>query len=147
MLKLSYFHTELYIVLLFVFLLASCGDPNSSVSQESEEFVRWKSEIPQGTSEFVEWWNACGRQGWKFSYYGENGIIYPDRSTPEEVWQSKIINCNRFAILFQPILGGRVRMYPQEGSPYSHVTLLLDSGEELSLSGLTVTILKESDRN
>lgn len=146
MFKLAYFHSDLYIVLLFIFFLflSSCGGGSPVVSvEESREFREWKSKIPQNASEFVSWWNSTEKNtGWKFSYYGENGITYPDRSTPEEVWQTKIINCNRFVILFQPILGGRARVYPQEGRPYSHVTLLLDSGEELSLSGLTVSILK-----
>lgn len=145
MLKLTSFHIDLYIILLVLFLFSvSCGTSQVVSSPESSEFTAWKETIPSSPSEFVSWWNSQEKANWKFSYYGENGIVYPDSSTPEEVWRSKIINCNRFIILFKPVLGGKIRVYPQEGYSYSHVTLVLATGEELSLCGTALTI-KESD--
>lgn len=124
------------ILLPFFFFIVSCGSggissvsPSVSPSVEFNHFV--DANRKKSPEEFVTWWNNTERyNGWTFSYYGKNGLVWPDNSTAEEIFTSKIVNCYRMTVLLQSIYGGEPVYLYQPTSNYDHVVLLLYSNDE-----------------
>ncbi|MEQ8170941.1 MAG: hypothetical protein ABRQ38_18775 [Candidatus Eremiobacterota bacterium] len=98
------------------------------------EFTQWKSEVASlKPTEFVTWWNDSERHnGWTFSLYGQNGLVWPDSSGAEQIFTSKLLNCYRMTVLLQSVYGGESVYLYQPSSNYDHVVLLLYSNDENS---------------
>jgi len=98
------------------------------------EFTQWKSEVASMKPvEFVNWWNDSERyNGWTFSLYGQNGLVWPDSSGAEQIFTSKLLNCYRMTVLLQSVYGGESVYLYQPASNYDHVVLLLYSNDENS---------------
>jgi hypothetical protein len=121
--------------------LYSCGGKEVSivaVVTPSGEFQQFVLDARGMTpAEFCLWWN--GQQDkWKFSYYNENGLIWPDKSTAEEIYQSRVINCYRVSKMLQFVYGGELIFVSQPTSNYDHYYLKLPNGDIIDNSGLTL---------
>ena len=153
MIRLNFILTAIFICLFLS--LISCGQ--NSVTQSiqntpSPEFLQFvKQSQEKSYQEFANWWNTSESKKWKWANYAGSGypesseqviLQWPDSSTPEEIYQSKLINCYRATILFQKIYGGEAVYLKQEGKNWSHEVLLLENNGKysyLSLSGLKLT--------
>jgi len=115
------------LLLCFSFHLTSCNNNNT-------KFTQWKSKVASMKStEFVTWWNDSERYNeWIFSLYGKNGLVWPDSSSVEQIFTSKLLNCYRMTFLLQSIYGGEPVYLYQPTSNYDHVLLLLYSNDEKS---------------
>ncbi|MEQ8220759.1 MAG: hypothetical protein ABRQ37_00545 [Candidatus Eremiobacterota bacterium] len=104
------------------------------VTTTQSEFTQWKSQVASmKPTEFVTWWNDSERHnGWTFSLYGQNGLVWPDSSSAEQIFTSKLLNCYRMTVLLQSIYGGESVYLYQPASNYDHVVLLLYSNDENS---------------
>ncbi len=138
-----------YISIIIVLFLISCGQslnftlPSPQQATPSVEFQQWcvlvKSKSPQ---EFVIWWNNEEYKNWTFAWYHDynpNSILYwPDYSVPQEIYDSKIINCHRFTILMRYCYGGKYVWLYWKKDKQTHAVLWLDN-KFLSLSGNTAS--------
>jgi len=138
-------------LLLILLFLSSCGGgsgTNGLGSLEvvnptpSGEFLQFVSKSQfQTPEEFIISWNNQ-KNNWKFSYYGENNLTWPDYSSPEEIYNSRIINCYRISKLLQYIYNGELVFVNQEGlSNYDHCYLLLPNGNIINNNGVTLSLL------
>lgn len=132
-----HFSTKLFILIVIFsclfFYLVSCGG-NTAVSVSptpSGEFQQFVSDGQKMTpEEFVTWWNDSERyNGWIFSYYGQNGLAWPDLSGAEQIFTSKLLNCYRMTVLLQAVYGGEIVYVTQEDSQYDHCYLRLTDGK------------------
>lgn len=125
------------LILLFIclfFYLVSCGNNNTAipiVPTPSGDFQQFVSEGQQKSpEEFVAWWNDSERcNGWTFSYYGQNGLTWPDNSTAEQIFASKKVNCYRISVLLRAIYGGEIVYVSQPNSQYDHYYLKIQNGK------------------
>jgi len=101
-------------------------------TQTQSEFTQWKSEVSSmKPTDFVTWWNDSERyNGWTFSLYGQNGLVWPDSSGAEQIFTSKFLNCYRMTVLLQSVYGGESVYLYQPASNYDHVVLLLYSNDD-----------------
>jgi hypothetical protein len=89
-------------------------------------------------AEYTEKWNNKINISFKFSYYGENNITWPDNDSPEQIYNSHIVNCYRISLLLQYIYGGELIFVSQPTSNYDHYYLKLPNGDIIDNSGLTL---------
>lgn len=125
------------------FYLVSCGNNNTAVPTvptPSGGFQQFVSDSQKMTPEnFVTWWNDSERyNGWKFSYYNENGLKWPDTDTAEQIYNSHVINCYRISLLLQFIYSGELIFVSQPTSNYDHYYLKLPNGDIIDNNGLTL---------
>lgn len=133
MIRISVKNISITVLLSFLFFfVVSCGGGTGSieaVSVPSGEFQQFVSQSKEKSpSEFCHWWNSQKAE-WTFSYYNENGLKWPDGSTVEEIYTSKIVNCYRISKLCQAIFGGELIFVSQPGSQYDHYYLRLKDGK------------------
>lgn len=95
-------------------------------SVEFQNFLTQSKE--KNPEEFCQWWNSQKAE-WTFSYYNQNGLKWPDSSTAEEIYTSKIVNCYRISKLCQAIYGGEIVYVTQVNSEYDHCYLRLKDGK------------------
>lgn len=148
MIKISVKNISITVLLSFLFFSCiSCGGGTGTieaVSVPNGEFQKFVSD-GQGMApeQFVDWWNNTERyNGWTFSYYGQNGIVWPDNSTAEEIYQSRVINCYRISKICQAIFGGELIFVSQPNSNYDHYYLRLKNGK-IDNNGLILKFSKE----
>lgn len=146
MIKISVKNISITVLLSFLFfLVVSCGGGGGTieaVSVPSSEFQKFVADGRGMTPEqFVEWWNDNeSKNGWTFSYYGQNGLVWPDNDSPEQIYNSKIINCFRISKLLQYIYGGEIIYVSQPNLNYDHCYLLLLPNKNIiDNNGLTLT--------
>jgi len=122
------------------FFCISCGGGSGTieaVSVPSGDFQQFVNANQAVTPEqFCQWWNTSGNKDWKFSYYGQNGLVWPDNDTAEQIYQSKITNCFRVSKLLQSIYGGELVFVSQPDSEYDHYYLRLPDNSIIDNNGL-----------
>jgi hypothetical protein len=142
---------SLFALVLSLLIITSCGGGGgssglgsleniSTTPTPSEEFLRFVNQSKQKSyDQFVIDWNNQ-KNNWVFSYYGEHNLTWPDYSSSEEIYNSKVINCYRISKLLQYIYGGELIKVDQTGqSNYDHYYLLLPNGDIINNNGTTLS--------
>jgi hypothetical protein len=109
----------IFFLSLLPLLFVSCGGPSEVISWSeatgniNSEWEAWKSKIKNLFLEnFEEYWTREEAPHWKYGTYSNTGIegdvilSLPDLLSPQGIWESKTLNCHRFAKLMVAVRGG-----------------------------------------
>lgn len=136
MIKISVKNISIICVLSFLFFfIVSCGGLFTSPSTQSTEYSQFISANKnKSPSEFIQYWNSTEYKNWQFQLYRDqytpsSPLIWPDYSTAENIFSSRLINCYRIGKLLEKIFPGENILVSQPDNKWDHYYYKLSTGE------------------